>query len=48
MAYENTKKRACIREGESSTATDEVSTFLIFLALNLAFLLMIGIFHPGI
>lgn len=42
-----TVSRAFMQKGESATASD-ISEFLIFLAVILAFLLMIGILHPGI
>ena len=44
MAHD-TVSRAFMQKGES---TSDISEFLIFLAVLLAFLVMIGMFHPGI
>ena len=49
MAYEeNRVNKAFIRKSESALSICRISVFLIFLAVILAFLLMIGMFHPGI
>jgi hypothetical protein len=49
MAYgEKSVNTAFRQNSESASSTCRTSVFLIFIAVIIAFLLMIGLFHPGI